>query len=377
MDGEFKVRAVESDNKSQAEIEQELLDREEAKKKEEAPEKVVEDKKVEDPKVEDQKVESTVELNEDNVLSFIKKKFEKEDLEWENLLKTETVEKIVEKPVELSEDILAFKKYKEETGRGIEDYAKLNRDFKSMPEDSLIAEFMRDKNPHLDTDDISYKMRKEFGYDSDMDDEDDIRYKKIKKKEKLAEALNHFESQKEKYKAPTEQVKSSIPNEDKEAWEQWKQEQQKASEQQAEIQKRRSNFSDRTNKLFSDNFEGFEFQVGEDKNVKYKVSDIDNVKNNQMDAKNFISKHLDENGLLKDEAAYHKSIFTASNPDAIAKFFYDLGKSDAIETEAKDAKNIKMDPHKAPEVHSDGAFKVTALPTSHGSGLKVKTRAKK
>ena len=39
-----------------------------------------------------------------------------------------------EKPQELPEDVSAFLEYKKKTGRGFEDYVKLNRNFKDMDE---------------------------------------------------------------------------------------------------------------------------------------------------------------------------------------------------------------------------------------------------
>ena len=42
---------------------------------------------------------------------------------------------------ELPEDVAAYFKYKKDTGRGIEDYVKLQQDFTSMEDDKLLAEY--------------------------------------------------------------------------------------------------------------------------------------------------------------------------------------------------------------------------------------------
>ena len=46
---------------------------------------------------------------------------------------------------------------------------------------------------------------------------------------------------------------------------------------------------------------------------------------------------------MKDAKGYHKSLFTAMNPDRVANHFYQQGKADAIKDSMAKAKNVDMD----------------------------------
>jgi hypothetical protein len=46
--------------------------------------------------------------------------------------------------------------------------------------------------------------------------------------------------------------------------------------------------------------------------------------------------------MLKDAKAYHKAMYAATHADEIFKHAYELGAAEAIEAEAKEAKNINM-----------------------------------
>jgi hypothetical protein len=98
------------------------------------------------------------------------------------------------------------------------------------------------------------------------------------------------------------------------------------------------------------------------------------MKKAQSDVSQFIGSFLDENGFIKNAEAYHKSIAVAMNPDSFAKFFYEQGKASAIDQVSKESKNIQMDIRQTPQPTATGGFKVTALDSDHGSGLRIKTR---
>ena len=365
--GEFKsVKAVDFEQKSTQEIEQELLAKHEGKGTETEPDikkvvlKAVDDKVVEpvvEPVIEDKKVEETKEvepvvvaapeIDDDIVLSHIRKKFGREDLSYDNLLQ----EKIVEK--ELPADIEAYRKYKQETGRGINDFAKLSRDFSKETPEARIAEYKALTNPHYDADDIAFEMDDQFSFDEDVDDDREIKAKKLAKKKTLAEADKYLNEQKEMYKVPLESKDGFISDADKEAYELYKEDTKNKSERQGSDLKKKEHFSSKTNELFSTNFEGFGYKVGED-NITYKVSDVNSTKNAQSDAMNFINKHLDENGLLKDAGSYHKALNAAMDPDALFKFAYEKGAADALTRDAKEAKNVDMKANKVGMIQTQG-----------------------
>tara|TARA_R110001592_G_scaffold212013_1_gene464182 strand:+ start:2716 stop:3843 length:1128 start_codon:yes stop_codon:yes gene_type:complete len=337
------VKTVDSVEKSTQEIEQELVSKHEEEQgikqeeevlkvslKEEEP--VIEEKSQENEEVVEEK---PIELDDEIVLSHIRKKFGKEELSYDDLLQKEVVEK------ELSEDLEALRKYKQETGRGIEDFVKLNRSFNDESPDAIISEYISTQNPEFDRDDVSFEMEQKFSFDDEIDEEVEIRRKKIAKKKMLAEATRFFNDEKEKYKAPLESRDGFISDEDKDLFEKYKQSAKQENESKDNALKRSEHFSAKTNDLFSKNFEGFGYEVGEEK-ITLKVSDVDSVKNTQSDAMNFINKHLDDDGMLKDANAYHKALNAAMDPDALFKFAYEKGAADAITKDVKEAKNVDM-----------------------------------
>ena len=384
---EFKsVKVVGFEEKSTQEIEQELLAKHEGKGTETEPEvkkiklkdlsrpdatvvEVAEEKaEVIEDKVEEVKVIAP-EIDDDIVLSHIRKKFGRDTLSYDDLLQ----EKIVEK--ELSEDVEAFRKYKQDTGRGIEDFAKLNRNFENDSPEAIIAEYKALTNPHFDADDIAFEMEDQFSFDEDLDDEREIKAKKIAKKKTLAEATKYLNEQKEMYKVSLESKDGFISDADRESYEQYKENTKRSSEQSESTQKKKEHFSSKTNELFSSNFEGFGYKVGEN-NITYKVGDVDSVKNVQSDAMNFINKHLDENGLLKDADKYHKALNAAMDPDALFKFAYEKGAADAITKDAKEAKQIDMKANSAGSSTTKSGTTVRSLSNDHGNRLVILNRNK-
>tara|TARA_R100000005_G_C4999309_1_gene206032 strand:- start:1966 stop:3129 length:1164 start_codon:yes stop_codon:yes gene_type:complete len=381
---EFKVKAVDFEEKSTQEIEQELVDKhaqenglaEEQVKVEttvDAAGNVVDSTttKVDadgNEKKEEEKSEAPAEtpsLNDDSVLSFIKEKFGKEIDSLDNIFETK------EAP-ELPEDVAAYWNFKKETGRSINDFVALNRDFDAMEPNNLLREYYKAMNPDLDGDDIDFELDSLFGYDEEYDDEKEVRRIKIAKKKELVKAKEYFEKQKEQFKMPLESRAEGSSGAESEDYLAYKKMVEESKGSQAENEKRRKFFEDETNKVFGNNFEGFGFEI-EDKKLVYKPAEADKLKSAQSDINNFITSHLDDKGYIKDASAYHRSIAVATNPEAFAKFFYEQGKADAVGDYSKESKNIDMNVRSAPESLSKGGFKVTAISTDYGNRLRIKS----
>ena len=357
----IQVKLVDFEEKSVQEIEQKLLEEHEQKMAEDvAP---VEETFVEEPPV----VESP-QFGDSDVLSYLKTKFNKEVNSLDELF--------VEKPQQqelLPEDVNAFLKFKKETGRGLEDFYRVNQDFSKVNPERLLADYMRETNPDFDDEDIAFEYESKFAYDEEMDDEKEIKRKKLALKKELGKAAKYFEEQKEKYKAPLEsRMEATIPAEDKEALESYKQYISQSTAMQQEQAKKSEYFMNKTNELFSDEFKGFDFKVG-DKEISYKPGTPEQLKAQQTDISKFFTNFVDENGYIKDAKQYHKTIAAAMNPDAMAKFFYDMGKADAIDDSVRQSKNIDMSVRNAPQNIDKGGFKVTALDSDHGNRLKIKS----
>lgn len=273
------------------------------------------------------------ELDDTSILSYLK---ERHSLELSSIDDLKNTEK-----QELSEDVEKFLQYKKETGRGFEDFINLQKDWTKVDDTSVLKEYYKETKPHLDDEDINLILSEDFSYDEELDDASEVRRKRIAYKEELYKARNHFDSLKDKYKAPLESSATSIPENYKEAFNFYSKYKEQ-SDQEAQLQEQRSRaFSEKTESLFNQDFKGFEFNLGDKKQV-FKPKDVGQVKEQQSDIANFFKQHLDENGIVKDASKYHKAIFAASNVDALAKHFYEQGVADATGGLVKETKNIDM-----------------------------------
>lgn len=241
----------------------------------------------------------------------------------------------------LPEDVEKYLEFRKETGRSFSDFAELQKDWSAVSDDQVIREYYKQTKPHLDMEDVQHILGEQFSYDTDLDDDKEIKAKKIAYKEALYEARNHFENLKDKYKAPLESSAADVPQDYKEAYSFYN-EYQKQTEKTEQQQKEQSQyFIDKTNSYFGEDFKGFEFNLG-DKKQALKPTDVLKTKEAQSDLTNFISSHLDDNGFLKDPASYHRAMYAAMNVDTIAKHFYEQGKADATGDIVKETKNIDM-----------------------------------
>ncbi len=374
---ELKVRAVDAvEEKSVQEVENELLQKHEEKfsepseSSEETPKvkiNTTEESVVEDtPEVE----ETPQELSEDDVLSYIGKRYGKEINSFDELM-TERKES-----EELPEDVASYFRYKKETGRGIEDYVKLQRDFDSMNPDSLLREYLvATEGEGLDAEDIDSLME-DYSYDEELDDEAVIKKTKLAKKKTIAKAKKYFNEQKEMYKQPLESSPVATSESENEEFQAYKQYIESVKTQQEESDAKRSWFIKKTDEVFTEDFKGFEFSLG-DNTVTYSPGDTQSIKKNQETPMNFINKYLDEDGLMKDAGGYHRALAIAMNPDKFANFFYEQGKSEATEDVLRKTKNINMSERRAPEVTNKGGFQVKSVNPDSGRGLKIRSINKK
>ena len=350
---EFKVKEVDGgEEKSLAQREQEVLDQHEQEQQEQ-----------EEGVEQEQEQEET--LTDEKVLKFLGNRYGREINSFDDLMSER------EQAEEIPEDVSAYLKYKKETGRGIEDYVRLNRDFDSMNEDSLLREYYKATEDGLDSDDIDVVME-EFLYDEDIDDESDIRKKKLAKKKVLSKAKKHFETQKEFFKQPLESS-GSLTNEQEEELGAYRKYIESASTQKQENERRQTWFTEKTDELFNGEFKGFEFNLN-DKNVTFKPGSADELKKLHSNPMNFVMKYLDDSGLLKDSEGYHRALAVAMNPEKFAKFFYEQGQSEATQDVMRKTKNVNMSERRTPEVTSKGGMKIKAVSTPSSRGLKIRSK---
>ena len=274
---------------------------------------------------------------------------------------------------ELPENINKLIDFMKETGGSLEDYVNLNKDYDGMEDMAILREHYRQTKPHLSEDEISFLIEDSFSYDEDVDEERDIRRKKLALKESIAEAKSNLTSLKGKYYDELK-LSSKLTPEQREAVQFYNDYKQGQELKQKVAQQQRSIFEQKTNELFSDSFKGFEYKVGNNK-YRFNVKDLNAVKNNQSDINSLVSKFVNDNNEMTDAAGYHKALFTAMNADSIANHFYEQGKADAIKEQMAKSKNIDMDPRGTHEaVTTDSGFKIRAISGDDSSKLRIKIR---
>ena len=286
-----------------------------------------------------------------------------------------TEEKITPQPeVKLPENIESLVKFMEETGGTIEEYVRLNADYSDVDNNTLLKEYYKSTKSHLDNSEIDFLIEDNFSFDEDLDEQRDIRKKKLALKEEVAKAKKFLNGMKDEYYKEVK-LGSKLSKDQQDAinfYNEYNQKQSAASEVQ---QKQYKQFEQSTNNVFNENFKGFDFKVG-DKKYRYNVKDAAATKDYQSDISNFVREFLDEKDMMKDAAGYHKALYAGRNIDKIVSHFYEQGRADAIKNTAIKSKNIDMGPRTAKPVVDAGGMKVRVLGGEDSSRLKFKIRKK-
>jgi len=285
---------------------------------------------------------------------------------------TEQVEQAVQENKQtgraLPENVEKLVSFMEETGGTVEDYVRLNADYSTVNDATLLKEYYKKTKPYLEGEDIDLILE-DFSYDEELDEEREIRKKKIAYKEEVAKARNFLEETKSKYYDEIK-LRPGVTQDQQKATDFFNRynEDQKAAKQQHD------QFVQSTKNLLNDDFKGFDFNVGE-KKFRYGVKNVNEVAEAQSDISNFIGKFLDKKGNIADAKGYHKAMYAARNADTIAQHFYEQGKADAVKDVVAKSKNISTEPRKnsSGNVFVNG-LKVKAISGFDSSKLKVRTK---
>ena len=262
--------------------------------------------------------------------------------------------------VNLPEGVDKLVKFIEETGGDLQDYVRLNADYSTVDDKALLKEYYKKTKPHLDDEEIDFVMEENFLYDEDLDDERDIKLKKLAQKEEVSKARSFLDNLKDEY---YEEIKSrpTQSNEQRKAMDFFNR--YKEGEQQAE--ESRSLFKSKTKDFFQNDFKGFDFNLGE-KKFRYGVSNPDSIADTQSSINNILGKFLDDKGNVKQLDEYHKAMYAAQNVDKIASHFYEQGKADAIKDVAVKSKNITGE---APRQTSNDSLFINGLKVKAVNGI--------
>ena len=268
----------------------------------------------------------------------------------------------------LPENIEKLVSFMEETGGTIEDYTRLNADYSDVDQNSLLKEFYKKSKPHLNEEEIGFIMEDNFSYDEDLDDERDIRKKKLAQKEEVAKAKGFLNDLKDKYYEEIK-LRPGVTQEQAKATEFFN----RYNERQTVAEQQKERFKQSTKELFNQDFKGFDINVGE-KKFKYNVQNPEKISENQSNIEYLTKKFLDKNGDIKDTSGYHKAIYAADNVDKIANHFYEQGKADAVKEVISSSKNPSSTQART-QGSGDvfiGGLKVKAVSGMDSSKLKIK-----
>jgi hypothetical protein len=278
----------------------------------------------------------------------------------------EVVQELKEEKNPLPENIEKLVSFMKETGGDIEDYVRLNADYSNVDSNALLREYYNKSKPHLDAEEISFLIEDNFSYDEDLDDEREIRKKKLAFKEEVAEAEGFLEELKGKYYDEIK-LRPGVTQEQKKATDFFN----RYNEEQSLTEQKQNRFKKATSDLLNDDFKGFDFNIGE-KKFRYGINNPTKVASDQSNLTDFTGKFLD-NGEVKDYKGYHKAMYAASNVDKIATHFYEQGKADSVKDIVNSSKNISDKPRQTAD---DSVFinglKVKAITGVDSSKLRIK-----
>jgi hypothetical protein len=313
--------------------------------------------------------EKTEETTEEKVIPIQEITEEKVEEKKEPVM--ETAPEPAKPEINLPENVEKLVKFMEETGGTVEDYVRLNADYSNVDDNVLIREYYKQTKPHLDIEEVNFLLEDNFSFDEDMDEERDIKKKKLAFKEEIAKARKFLEDTKSKYYDEIK-LRPGVTQDQQKATDFFN----RYNEEQKMVQNQHERFQNNTKNYFNQEFKGFDFNIGE-KKFRYGVSDTDGVANTQSDLTNFVGKFLNEKGEVKDYAGYHKAIYAAENADTIANHFYEQGKADAVKDVMAKSKNVSNEPRvtSTGDVFING-LRVKAISGVDSSKLKIKTKQK-
>ena len=356
-----------ANKKVEEEVTKVVLKEEDANKEQETT-TVVADKPAETVQEVDTEVpsgESTVQ--DEGVVTIQEVTEEEEEVEAVSKEAEEAIrdERVSGKP--LPENVEKLVSFMQNTGGTVEDYVRLNADYSSVDNNTLLKEYYRKSKPHLNDDEINFLLEDNFSYDEDLDEERDIRKKKLAFKEEVQEAKNFLEDLKGKYYDEIK-LRPGVTQEQQKAMEFFN----RYNEESRLNSQKHDRFKKATSDMFNNDFKGFDFEVG-DKKFRYGVNNPESIADKQSELSNIIGKFLNDKGEVSDHKGYHKAMYAASNVDKIASHFYEQGKADAVKDVVNSSKNLSDEPR---QTSGDSVFvngiRIKSISGADSSKLKIK-----
>ncbi len=327
-----------------------------------------------EPAQEQEEVQPEAEAQEQPALEEVTEEQVEQEVETLAEEATEAIKEAEQTGEPLPENIQKLVDFMNETGGTLEDYVDLNRDYSELDNLTALQEYYKKTKPHLSAEEIEFMMEDKFSFDEEVDEERDIKRKKLALKEQVAEAKTYLDGQKSKY---YEEIKSgsNLPPEAQKAMDFFNRYNKETEEANKAAESAKSTFLQKTDQVFNDKFKGFEYNVG-DKKYRFNVKNANEIKTTQSDINNLVKKFLAEDNTMSDAKGYHKSLFTAMNADAVAQHFYEQGRADAVKDSVVKSKNVNMDPRQSHGEIQAGGLKFKVLSGDSSSDFKVKMKRK-
>jgi hypothetical protein len=99
--------------------------------------------------------------------------------------------------IELPENIQKVVDFMNETGGTLEDYVKINQDYSNIDDSTLLYQYYNQTKSHLTKDEIDFLIDDNFSFDDEIDEQRDIKRKKLAYKEEIAKAKSYLEGLKD------------------------------------------------------------------------------------------------------------------------------------------------------------------------------------
>lgn len=285
-----------------------------------------------------------VELDEEYAYKFLAEKRGLSIEEFKDSLTPKETKK-------LTPELEKFLEYQEQTGNtSYDDFKATQKDWSQESKENVLKKVMKIEKPYLTDEDIDALIEDRYATEEldEYAEQSEIRSNRLKEialKEDYQHAISILEKQKEQYMV-RKGFDESVPEEYRNAKEVVDNLNKQQEESKIAFEQGRADFMEKTNNVFTQDFEGFKVNVG-GQEFKVKPEDLQATKNHLSDLDNFSKKFYDETGRLKEPTEYYKALYFAMNPDKMADHFINIGKSMQEEANERESKNITVQNNKS------------------------------
>lgn len=278
-------------------------------------------------------------LDEATAFEFLKKSKGLDVESFDDLLKPKESRK-------LSPEVEKFLEFSDKTGNtNYNDFLATQKDWSVESKDTVIKEYLKIENPTLSEKQIDFLYNKDYNYDEDIDDEDEVMLKSINVERDFQKGVKLLDARKEEFMV-RKGLDETIPEEYRNAKTEFERIKQREEDVDKLISENRNDFLTKVDSFFNDKFDGFKVKIGEEE-LPIRPENIQEVKKQHSDLSNFNDKYFDKvTGKLTDPDGFHKALYFGMNADKMAEHFYNLGKATLAEQEDRLSKNIQTDTKK-------------------------------